>query len=72
MIGTKIKAAREVKGISQEYMAAKLQITQPSYSRLESGIARIDVQKLKAIADILDLDALILINDEIRRLKKIG
>jgi len=72
MIGTKIKAAREAKGLSQEYMAGKLQITQPSYSRLESGVAKIDVLKLKAIADLLDLDALSLVNDEIRRLRKIG
>jgi len=56
MIGAKIKAAREAKRFSQDYMAAKLQISQASYSRLESDITKTDLNKLQVISDLLELN----------------
>lgn len=56
MIGSKIKTARNAKGYSQEYMAALLNVTQASYSRIESNQARPDIFKLKAISSALGLD----------------
>lgn len=56
MIGSKIKSARNAKGYSQEYMAALLNVTQASYSRIESNQSRPDIFKLKAISSALGLD----------------
>lgn len=37
MIGYKIKSIRELKNLTQEYMAEKLDISQAAYSKLEKG-----------------------------------
>lgn len=56
MIGSKIKSARNAKGYSQEYMAVLLDVTQASYSRIETNQTSPDIFKLKAISSALDLD----------------
>ena len=55
-IVSNIKRIREQKGYKQEYMAVKMGITQPSYSRIESQEASLSIEKLQKIADILDTD----------------
>ena len=57
-IASKIKVQREAKRYSQEFMAARLNITQPSYSRLESGFTKPDLEKLKVIAQVLEINIL--------------
>ena len=54
-IGDKVRKIRESKEYSQEYMAAKLDITQPSYARIESGSTRLSTDRLEKIALILDV-----------------
>lgn len=56
MIGSKIKAARNAKGYTQDYVADLLQMTQASYSGIESGAISLDIFKLKMLSIILDLD----------------
>lgn len=56
MIGSKIKAARNAKGYTQDYVAALLEVTQASYSRIESDVVSPDIFKLKMLSTILDLD----------------
>jgi transcriptional regulator with XRE-family HTH domain len=48
----RIRQLRVLKGISQEYIAEELGITQPSYARLEAQDSRINIERLKKIADI--------------------
>ena len=36
-IGINIRKIRELKGLSQEYMASQLSLSQRAYSKLESG-----------------------------------
>lgn len=55
LVGQKIRQLRVQKGISQEYLAEELGITQPSYARLESDDARINVVRLCVIAKVLDV-----------------
>lgn len=55
-IGQKIKRIREIRNLTQDYMASKLNITQAAYSSIESGKTKIDDNKLKSIAQILDVD----------------
>lgn len=37
LLGNKIRTIRQIKGISQEAIAIKLLISQPAYSKIESG-----------------------------------
>lgn len=57
LISKNIRKFRELKGYSQEYMAHKLDITQSSYAKLENNSTKINVEKLFAIAKILETDA---------------
>ena len=54
-IGTRIRKARERKGISQEAMALELEITQSNYGRLEKNDTRLTVPKIQKIAKVLDI-----------------
>jgi transcriptional regulator with XRE-family HTH domain len=54
-VGQKIKKLRELKNYTQEYMADKLDMTQPSYSKIETGETDISYGKLEKIADVLQL-----------------
>lgn len=63
MIGSKIKAARHAKGYSLEYMATLLDLTQASYSRIETNQVSPDIFKLKMISSALGLDMSALLDD---------
>lgn len=66
-IGDKIRKIREAKDYSQEYMAAKLHISQPSYARIESGGTRLSTERLEKIAELLDLKPELILNFEDRQ-----
>ena len=55
-IGYKIRKVRELKGFSQEYVAQKLNISQPAYSKIEFGGTRISEEKIKDISKILEVN----------------
>lgn len=63
-IGIRIKRFRELKNLTQEHIAEKLGISQNSYSRLENETVKISTDRLKEIAQILDVPAEYLINTE--------
>jgi len=54
-IGDKIRAIRTMKGYSQEYMAAKLHMSQSAYGKIERGKTDITVNRLKQVSDLLGL-----------------
>lgn len=56
MIGNKIKNIRELKNLTQEYMAERLDISQAAYSKLEKGDIKVSEEKLSQIAKILDVN----------------
>lgn len=56
MIGYKIKNIRELKNLTQEYMAEKLDISQAAYSKLEKGTTKISQDKLEKIAEVLEIN----------------
>ncbi len=60
----KIRVLREMKGYSQDFMAEKLNISQKQYSRIESGNAKLDVDRLKQISEVLEIDPSILLNED--------
>lgn len=54
-IGIKIRRIRESKSFSQDYMANRLNISQNVYSKLESGGVKLTTERLKQIAEILEI-----------------
>ena len=56
MIGERIRIERAKKGYSQEYMAFMLDISQSTYSKLESESLELNVNRLYKIAEILDIN----------------
>jgi transcriptional regulator with XRE-family HTH domain len=55
LVGSKIKKLRELKGLKQEYMADKLKMSQPAYSRLEKDEVKIDIETLDKIAEVFEM-----------------
>lgn len=54
-IGEKIRNVRELKNLTQEYMANQLGITQAGYSKIETGTTKVTYSKLEEISKILDI-----------------
>lgn len=56
LIGQKIRKLRELRGYTQEYMGHRLGgLSQNAYSRIESGEAKLDTERLTQIAAVLDI-----------------
>ena len=56
-IGTKVRKLRELKGYSQEYVAAQLNMVQTNYSKVERGETKdMTVKRLEEIAKVLEVD----------------
>lgn len=54
-IEEKIKNFRELKNLTQEYVAEKLGISQAAYSKIESGATKLSYSKIIDIAKIFDV-----------------
>lgn len=54
-IGSQMKTIRQEKGITQEDVADKLNISQSSYAKLENGGTVIDIERLQEVADVLEV-----------------
>jgi transcriptional regulator with XRE-family HTH domain len=53
-VASRIRRLREAKGFSQEYISAKLGIPQNTYSRLENGDTKINLDRLFSLSNILE------------------
>lgn len=62
LVGHKIKAFREMKGISQEYLAGKIGMSQNNLSKIEKGDIKVSFERLCEIADFLEADINSIIN----------
>ncbi len=62
LIGERIKRARKSKGITQEAMAEKLNVSIGYVSQVERGVTKISLDLLAAISTILDCDIASLIS----------
>lgn len=61
--GEIIRAARQARGYSQEYVALKLGVTQQTYSNLEKRPDGATLGRLRELAKILDVDLMALIGE---------
>ncbi len=60
----KIKKYRELKNYTQEFMADQLNISQNTYSKIETGGIKLTVDRLKQIAEILETPIEELLNSD--------
>jgi transcriptional regulator with XRE-family HTH domain len=58
-----IRAARQARGFSQEYIALKLGVTQQTYSNLEKNPDGTTLGRLRELAKILEVDLITLIGE---------
>jgi transcriptional regulator with XRE-family HTH domain len=63
-LGIKIKKIRESKNYTQEYMSNKLNISQNTYSKIETGGIKLTVDRLKQISEVLDVSVEDILNNE--------
>jgi transcriptional regulator with XRE-family HTH domain len=61
-VASNIRKIREFRNYSQEYLAAKLEISQNAYSKIELGYSNITLGRLFHIASILEVELMDLIN----------
>lgn len=54
-VGQKIRKLRELKNLTQEYMADQLEMAQSTYSKIETGETDISYGKLENIAKVLEM-----------------
>jgi hypothetical protein len=54
-VGHKIRRIREIKGIKQETIANQIGIAVSSYGKIERGEIQLSVERLKSIAEALEL-----------------
>lgn len=57
ILGGRIRALRESKGLTQEQIAEKMDCTRQKYARIEKGLIDISYASITAIADILGITA---------------
>ena len=55
-IAANIKKARLYRNYSQDYLAAKLRISQNAYSKVELGQTRVTLERLNIIAEVLQVE----------------
>lgn len=59
-IGSKIRIQRLTKNYSQQYMSFMLEISQAAYSNIESDKTEISLNRIYAIAEILEISPFVL------------
>jgi len=64
-IVSNIRKIREFRNYTQDYLAAKLKISQNAYSKIELGYSNITLNRLVEIAGILEIDLVDLICQEV-------
>ncbi|WP_345950111.1 MULTISPECIES: helix-turn-helix transcriptional regulator [unclassified Mucilaginibacter] len=71
-VAANIRKLREFRNYTQEYLAAKLDISQNAYSKIELGYSNITINRLVGISEVLEIDLVDLINfnyDNLTQLK---
>ncbi len=61
-IGDKIRKVRVLKGLTQDFMAAKLEMSQRAYSKIENNDIKLDWGRIEDISKILDIEPIDLIS----------
>ncbi len=57
-----IRKVRDVRNYTQDYLAAKLGISQNAYSKIELGYSKITLERLFTISTILEIEVMQLLD----------
>jgi len=72
-VARNIRKIREYRDYTQDYLAAKLKISQNAYSKIELGYSKLTIERLFQVAEILDVEATQLLTlDHIELIKSIS
>ncbi|MDQ7949137.1 MAG: helix-turn-helix transcriptional regulator [Pedobacter sp.] len=55
-VAANVRKVREFRNYTQDYLAAKLEISQNAYSKIELGYSKITLDRLFHIAQILEVE----------------
>jgi len=61
-VAANIKKTRIYRNYTQDYLAAKLGISQNAYSKIELGYSNITISRLARISEILEVEIMAMIN----------
>lgn len=65
MVHENLKNIRMAKGVTQSHLAKKLNVSNMTYSRMESGETKIDVERLIVISKALSINVEVFFNIEL-------
>ncbi|MGA9649795.1 helix-turn-helix domain-containing protein [Pedobacter sp.] len=72
-VARNIRKIREYRDYTQDYLAAKLKISQNAYSKIELGYSKLTIERLFQVAEILDIEATQLLTlDHVELIKSIS
>ena len=72
-VARNIRKIREYRDYTQDYLAAKLKISQNAYSKIELGYSKLTIERLFQVAEILDIQVTQLLTlDHIELIKSIS
>jgi len=70
-IAANIRKLREYRDYTQDYLAAKLSISQNAYSKIELGYSKITLERLFVISEVLEVKPEELVSMETEELIKL-
>lgn len=65
MVHENLKKIRTAMGVTQSHLAKKINVTGMTYSRIENGESKLDVERLKVISIALCLDVSVFFDDKL-------
>lgn len=67
-VASNIRGVREFRKYTQDYLAAKIGISQNAYSKIELGYSNINLERFFRISQILTVDPVYLISLDLKQL----
>jgi len=64
-VSENIKRIREAKGVTKTFVANRLGMSLQGYRYLEDGDVKLDVERMKKIANILCIDSAVFLDDKL-------
>lgn len=65
MVHENLKKIRIAMGVTQSHLAKKINVTGMTYSRIENGESKLDVERLKVISITLGVEIAVFFNDKL-------
>lgn len=65
MVHDNLKRIRIAMGVTKSHLAKKIKVTSMTYSRIEKGESRLDVERLKVLAKVLGVEISVFFDDKL-------